>query len=185
MNIHRTETSKLCDSIKVPLTTSNGEKNLMILYEFWNSALLQHLSCYSTNSFQKNDFCQSEFHISSQVSFLDFIMPLCNHSFHSAMPQEACPSGFLYLGIQVTWACWYWNGEEKKKQEQKKRKGKLIRARNATGKLCFLIENSKDVTFSEQGANKASSALQSHWAAFVYIPEKFFFSTLVKFNTII
>lgn len=134
---------------------------------------------------KKNDFCQSEFHISSQVSFLDFIMPLCNHSFHSAMPQEACPSGFLYLGIQVTWACWYWNGEEKKKQEQKKRKGKLIRARNATGKLCFLIENSKDVTFSEQGANKASSALQSHWAAFVYIPEKFFFSTLVKFNTII
>lgn len=180
MKMHRSEKSKLCDNFKVPLTTSNGERNLMVLYEFWNSALLQHLSCYSTISFQKNDFCQSEFHISSQMSFLDFIMPLCNHSFHSAMPQAACPSGFLYLGIQVTWACWYWKGEEEKiknKQEQKKRKGKLIRTRNARVKFCFLIENSKDVTFSEQGANKASSALQSQWETFIYIAEKGLFSS--------
>lgn len=51
---------------------------------------LQHLSCFSIDSFQ-NYFCHLKLHISSQMSSLDFIMPLCNHSFHSAMPQEACP----------------------------------------------------------------------------------------------
>lgn len=74
---------------------------------------LRHLRCFSIDSFQ-NYFCHSKLHINSQMSFLDVIMPLCNHSFHSAMPQEACLSGFLYLDIQVTWACWYWKEKKKK-----------------------------------------------------------------------
>lgn len=80
------------DAIKVTLTTCNGGKAddpVQILKPSPANGL-QHLSCFSIDSFQ-NYFCHSELHISSQMSFLDFIMPLYNHSFHSAMPQEACP----------------------------------------------------------------------------------------------
>lgn len=114
-------------------------QHLMEKETWWScmnySALLQHPSCYSTNGFQKN-FCQSEFHISSQRSFLDFITPSCNHSFHSAMPQEACPSGFLYLGIQVTWACWYWKGEKKINKNRKKER-KTHQSKKCKSKVLF------------------------------------------------
>lgn len=64
-----------------------------------------HLGCFSVDGFL-NYFCDSALRFSSQMNFPDFIMPLCNHSCHNVVPQEACPWVFLYLGIQVTWACW-------------------------------------------------------------------------------
>jgi len=81
-----------CDGIKVTLTTHNGGKADDPVWILKPSPAdgLQHPSCFSTDCFQ-NYFCHSEVHISGQMSFLDFIMPLCNHSFHSATPQEVCP----------------------------------------------------------------------------------------------
>lgn len=116
------------DSIKATLTTLNGGKvdDPARILKPSPAHGLQHLVCFSTDSFQ-NYFCHMDLHISGQMNFPDLTMPLCNHSFHNAMPQEACPSGFLYLGIQVTWAYWYWK-ENKKTTSQfsKKPKSKVF-----------------------------------------------------------
>ena len=140
------------DSIKVTLTTQNGGKVDDPAWTLKPSPAngLQHLSCFSIDSFQ-NYFCHSELHISSQMSFLDFIMPLCNRSFRSATPQAACPWGFPYLGIQVTWACWYWKNPKKAPHHSL--------ARNPTVKT----SDWKPRRFHIYGRKQTCAALQYHW----------------------